>query len=160
MMEENRIFELSGYEVVDISIKQSGGNKKMVFTVEPSIVPEKDLVCPHCSGQMKIHSFTTRRFTDIPVSKVAVEIRASIPDGKCVECGKKTRIMPSSTPKGKRFTERALKFITSPLTKLKSNSELARYMGVSESSIRRIRKEHDDMARAQYAAFEEFGTTA
>jgi len=128
----------------DISVDgcevKSYKNQGSIFIVnmESYITPD---ICPHCGGTEFSYSHNEEReCTDIPIRKNPTIIHLSYPIVRCKTCKKKSFKVDEEFPKGRRFTRRALVFITSPLNRDTSNSALAKEMGVGEASIRRIRK--------------------
>jgi len=135
--EERIILPLQG-----ISILQREATKNLI--IRTGVVIANKTQCDSCGGEVCRSHSLVQKYVDIPEDGLKSELRVEITTHMCKKCNKKQAFIPVSLLRKRRLTKRAIQYILSEHGMTMFPRELGNLIGVSEKTIRNIRKEYKD----------------
>jgi len=126
---------LEGIEIIERSLNF----KKDIISMKGSVTEPPLEACEFCGGDIYYSHRRQRSVVDLPVKNKPTEITLEIEVFKCNDCGKCHSPIPSGIEANKRLTRRARDFVVQ--SSGYTNVMIAKSLGISEKSVRNIKKE-------------------
>jgi len=127
-------------ELKDIYVVQQKISGDTIFRT--GIILTQPKCCEECSGEVSRSHSSQQKYVDIPENGKITELSISVDTFKCRRCEKQKAHLPDSLISKRRLTKRAIQYILSTHGKTLTNVSMAKELGISEKTVRNVKKEN------------------